>query len=110
MILLLTFFFFVPPFFRYSRLDDDGIEECVIGDRKAACAQVRLLRPTQNMITDAATAVAKNDLDLIIFIAQEEIVYCDASIMSNTTVLQGATILLLDGHRSLIIFRSSLET
>ena len=103
MILLLTFFFFVPPFFRYSgatgkgRLDDDVMEECVIGDRKAACAQVRLLRPTQN-----ATTVATNDLDLIIFIAQEEIVYCDASIMSNTV----ATILLLDS--SSLIFHFSI--
>eukprot|EP00986_Skeletonema_menzelii_P009037 scaffold3999_cov80-Skeletonema_menzelii.AAC.1 len=77
MILLLTFFFFVPPFFRYSgatgkdRFDDDGIEECVIDDRKAACAQERLLLPTQNNnITDEAKATTANDLNIVIFITQ----------------------------------------
>jgi len=70
MILLLTFFFFVPPFFRYSgavgngrfvRIDDgidDGIAE---GDKKAACAKMQLLNPTQN-IDDAIKAAAPNDL------------------------------------------------
>lgn len=89
MILLLTFFFFVPPFFRYRGATgkgraDDGMMECVIGDRNAACAQERLLLPTQNIITDAAKVAAANDLDFIIFIAQEGFVYLLNESVSNT--------------------------